>query len=339
MKKIAGVPYGYCLNNPLVYTDPDGELAFAPILIGMAYGALIGAGTSAAIYTTTTLVTGQQWDWGAFGKATAFGAVGGALGGGLGALGGQLGSFGQSLGYNVLSNVAGNSTTTLAFGGDLTAGGLAGMAIGGVLGAGIGNFNGLSGGALKNIGAELGFGIAKGAVTGGFGGAFGAAIDGRDMGEGFIQGAKYGAIAGGTMASMNILAMGAAYNPSREYGDFGRGKPVYRRGTFITRAVAGRGSGIALGRNLVTHQFDEDAQYWNLNPKDYNNYLRAHETGHFKQQRDMGFANFYGKTLGQYIKYGLSNVYGTFGTLEYGADRYALSLIGYYYYNGKRYTH
>ena len=30
----------------------------------------------------------------------------------------------------------------------------------------------------------------------------------------------------------------------------------------------------------------------------FDEYLRAHETGHFIQQRRLGFANFYGNTLG-----------------------------------------
>ncbi len=33
MKKAAGFPYGYCLNNPLVYTDPSGE-----IILGLIRG-------------------------------------------------------------------------------------------------------------------------------------------------------------------------------------------------------------------------------------------------------------------------------------------------------------
>lgn len=58
--------------------------------------------------------------------------------------------------------------------------------------------------------------------------------------------------------------MGPAYIPSRTYGNFQYG-PVYRRGTFITRAVF-LGEGVALGRNLVTNEFkknpvDSDVEY------------------------------------------------------------------------------
>lgn len=186
------------------------------------------------------------------------------------------------------------------------------------LGAGIGNFNGVSGGALKNIWSELGFGIAKGAVTGGFGGAFGAAIDGRDMGEGFIQGAKYGAIAGGTLASMNILAFGAAYVPEKEYGDFGRSKPVYRRGYFLWP----KRTGISIGRNLVTRLMGDSK---------FDNHLRAHEAGHYFKQSKLGFAKFYARTLGEYAKHRMRHTYDTVGTLEFGAQIYSLNKVGYFW--------
>jgi len=36
------------------------------------------------IYATATAITGQQWDWGQFGKSLAIGAISGAAGSGLG---------------------------------------------------------------------------------------------------------------------------------------------------------------------------------------------------------------------------------------------------------------
>jgi hypothetical protein len=288
-----------------------------------------------AVYSVNAALTGN-WEWGQFGKSAAFGALGGALGGGLGALGTGLGSFGQSLGYNVLSNVAGNVGANAAFGNPITAGLLVGSTIGGLIGGGIGGYNGVSGSSLKNIGAELSFSISKGAFTGAIGGTIGAIIDGGDIGQGFLNGAKYGAIAHGTLAGINILTMGPAYVPDKSYGDFPAGyKPVYRKGTYLSRAIFGEGTGVALGRNLVTHTLDEN-QIWEIggrriNPILYNEYLRAHETAHYMQQIKMGFDNFYARTLREYIKYGAISTYKIRGTLENNAELYSLFRVGFYY--------
>src|SRR5690554_1948921 len=72
-------PYGYALN-PVMYVDEDGEFAF---LVPIVVAAAIGAGTSAAVYSTTAGVTGN-WNLKDFGKAAAFGAVSGAISGGIG---------------------------------------------------------------------------------------------------------------------------------------------------------------------------------------------------------------------------------------------------------------
>ncbi|RNC63249.1 hypothetical protein D7D25_17555 [Proteiniphilum sp. X52] len=294
-----------------------------PILVGMAWGALIGAATSAVIYTVQVGITSgfKDFNLSNLGMAALMGGVGGAIGGGLGALGSQIGTFGQSLGYNILSNVTSNSATTMAFGGDVSWGNLAGMVAGGVLGAKIGNFSGVKGGALKNIGAEMAFGIGKGAATGGVGGAVGAAIDGKNIGKGLLQGAKNGAIAGGTLAGLNVVSMGATYKPDISYGEFDDYTPVYRRGHFLWPKSAG----MTVGRNLVTRLTGDDP--------DYDSYLQAHETGHLDQQAKMGFANFYGEILKEYLTEGFYASYDIPNTLEHGANLYSLNRIGYFWSN------
>ena len=74
--------YTYCLNNPLKYTDPDGE---HPIIIGAAIGMAI-AGSSYFINAATTKGGLEYWNWGDFAKALAIGGIKGAASAGVGSI-------------------------------------------------------------------------------------------------------------------------------------------------------------------------------------------------------------------------------------------------------------
>lgn len=98
--------YSYCLNNPLKFTDPSGEIAwFIPVIAG----AVIGAYTGASIQSGTAAF----WNW----KSDAWkGAITGAI------VGGTLGySFASAIGASGMTDlvlVSGNtfveSTTKIA---------------------------------------------------------------------------------------------------------------------------------------------------------------------------------------------------------------------------------
>ena len=66
--------YAYCNNNPVMYSDPTGQL-FSMLLIG----ALIGFAVNFAISATTQLLTEGEVNWGTAVIDGAFGAVSGAL--------------------------------------------------------------------------------------------------------------------------------------------------------------------------------------------------------------------------------------------------------------------
>jgi hypothetical protein len=78
------------LNNPLKYTDPDGEIAwFIPVIIG----AVIGG----ASYTAQVAFSDggfNNWNWGQFGKSVGIGALSGIVTAGVGHMFGAVGSMG-----------------------------------------------------------------------------------------------------------------------------------------------------------------------------------------------------------------------------------------------------
>jgi RHS repeat-associated protein len=97
--------YAYCLNNPLKYTDPSGELVwFVPVIIG----AVVGAYTGASIQSRTAAF----WNW----KPDAW--KGAIVGGLIGAAGGAL--FSSAIGATGMTTVAVNGTTVASTGWGIT---------------------------------------------------------------------------------------------------------------------------------------------------------------------------------------------------------------------------
>src|SRR5690606_14431359 len=243
--------YGYALNNPMVCVDPDGEffLSFlipgvGTIIDGILWGAVIGAGTAAVVYTISGAITGDL-SWKGLGNAALMGAVGGALGGGFGAVGslGALGSFGNSIGYNILSQGANMGLTNTLFGNEITWGSLAGAAAGGLAGAFLPRFNPVKGGPLKNAAVELGVNTARGAATGVVGGLAQWAIDGQK--PNLWHSAVGGAAGGAGSTLFNLAVFGSAVPFDDSYIPHGKDRPIYREGGLA--ALLG-GTGISWGR-------------------------------------------------------------------------------------------
>ena len=93
--------YSYCLNNPLVYTDPSGEFIFTALLPGvgvfldaMCWGAVIGGGIGGIRGAMTEGMTFWDGAW--------RGAVVGAVGGLMGPMGGAGMSFVENLGVGAI---------------------------------------------------------------------------------------------------------------------------------------------------------------------------------------------------------------------------------------------
>jgi len=159
--------YGYCLNNPLVYVDENGE--FWHLIIGAIVGGVIN-----------WISNGARLDAKGLGYF-AVGAVAGAVGAGIGS--------GVSASLAGGTFAGGFMSTSVAVSSSFINGAAIGAASG--LGAGfVGGFgNGLVGG--QNIGQAFGSGItngligmAMGGVIGGLSGGIDAAIDGRRFWDG-----------------------------------------------------------------------------------------------------------------------------------------------------------
>jgi len=159
--------YGYCLNNPLVYVDQNGE--FWHLVIGAVVGGVIN-----------WISNGARFDAKGLGYF-AVGAVAGAVGAGIGS--------GVSASLAGGTFAGGFMSTSVAVSSSFINGAAIGAASG--LGAGfVGGFgNGLVGG--QNIRQAFGSGItngligmAMGGVIGGLSGGIDAAIDGRRFWDG-----------------------------------------------------------------------------------------------------------------------------------------------------------
>ncbi|AQW93062.1 RHS repeat-associated core domain-containing protein [Elizabethkingia anophelis] len=84
--------YGYVINNPLMYKDPNGEFFFlflaawglSAFWATVATGAILGAAIGLAAYSIGAAITGGKWNLGGALRSMFWGAVGGAVTAGIG---------------------------------------------------------------------------------------------------------------------------------------------------------------------------------------------------------------------------------------------------------------
>ena len=83
--------YGYVMNNPLMYNDPNGEFFFlflAPLMSAfwatVVTGAIIGAAIGLVTYSLGVALSGGKWSFGGALKSMFWGAVSGAVTAGIG---------------------------------------------------------------------------------------------------------------------------------------------------------------------------------------------------------------------------------------------------------------
>ncbi|MCS3868451.1 RHS repeat-associated protein [Chryseobacterium ginsenosidimutans] len=177
--------YGYVMNNPLMFNDPNGEWIVESALLSAV---IIGAMVASFSYTIMVSITGQNWDLGGFFKSTLFGAASAAVTYGIGSvfvtsagtatqIAKELGRFGtilvqgtaHALAQGVLSLVQGQgfgSAFTSGFLGSVGASAFS-AAAGKFASSAVGTI--ASGAVLGGVGSELtGGNFWQGALIGGF---------------------------------------------------------------------------------------------------------------------------------------------------------------------------
>lgn len=283
--------YSYCMNNPLVIVDRDGELWFVPIIAG----AFIGAAFSAATYTAMYLLTPMKWNGADFWRAVGMGALGGALGGASGLAGSALGvtQAGNTFGYNLLSQTANSIITNGVFGQETKLSDIVGITIGASFGSILPKYKAINAKPIVNTLAETGFNTLRGAAIGAVRGGIDAIIH-KDL-RYIYQDALGGAISGGAKTLMNNLIFGAPFKPNPKFGIEG----YYRTGGFsnFIMNLAKHGGGLTLGEQMYVTDPD-------------NEYLLNHELGHVNDQLDAqyeGWAGMYGLLIPKMIFQGRDN--------------------------------
>ena len=230
--------YGYCLNNPLVYVDQDGEWIF---LVAAVIGAYIGGAQANGTY--------NPFKWNYSNANTWLGIVGGAVIGGVSAGVGSAVGGAIAGGTTIVSSMVGG-----VVGGAISGGGFAvlpggngkvlqGMGIGALSGA-IGGAAGFAAGKGTNVllqGVNITSPVVKGFIAGAIGGAAGGAIGGFTAGyittgnlDAAWNSAGSGAIFGAGVGSVSGFAGGYRYAKKEGLNPW-NGRLIPKEGETIVR--------------------------------------------------------------------------------------------------------
>ncbi|MCP3967212.1 MAG: hypothetical protein GY718_12805, partial [Lentisphaerae bacterium] len=226
----------YCANNPLIYTDPDGELFWLiPAIISAASTVAVSSVTviaSAAAAAASAAAGAASWAVGAAIAATPYTMAAGAGYGGLSA---------AVNGENILQGVFDGATAGAA---------LPGMIAGGAIGAGVGAGIGLVTG--DDIGRSM---TAWGGLGAGVGGALGM-VYGAALTGGAVAG-SIGAVTGGVaMTAYMGYSIVEAHRMGREI-DGQRGEDSEKHNTWsrLMRNKLGLGLSLTIGMGKEFHDY------------------------------------------------------------------------------------
>lgn len=202
--------YGYVLNNPLLYTDPSGEIV-PGLITALWVGAAIAVGTTAII----NIANGVPF-WYGMGKAATMGALSGAISFGIGSAVSSLSSTTSFFAQAGMHGVSGGLMSELDGGKFIS--GFASGAISSMIASGIGklgpktdaNGNILKQGILSSSDTK-----AMMIVGGGLSGGISSSIAGGD----FMKGMQQGLITSGLNHAMHEMLYGEDDNGYNRKGE------------------------------------------------------------------------------------------------------------------------
>ena len=174
--------YSYCLNNPLKYTDPDGEIVWMPIIIGAAMGGISG-------YMIGSEANASGWDMvGYVAGGAVLGALSSGISQGMAALGAS--PFVTQLTTNAVTSTLSSGMMSGWDGRSMLIGFASGLVSGGISGALSFSYDpvGMINGMLADGAVNAGIGAISGGIT--------SYIFDGDFGEGALNGAISGALSG-----------------------------------------------------------------------------------------------------------------------------------------------
>jgi hypothetical protein len=165
--------YAYAMNNPLIYTDPNGEFWWLIPVIGAVIGGVVNWAFNGCRFDAKGL--------GYFGVGALAGALGAGVGAGISSMLPVAGTASGGFAAGFLGTSAATTATSSFVSGALIGGG-AGLASGFTTGFGNDLLQGGSfGHALGQGGIYGAIGLGSGALIGGIAGGISAARDGRDF--------------------------------------------------------------------------------------------------------------------------------------------------------------
>ena len=298
--------YSYCLNNPLKYTDPSGEVWWVPILAG----ALIGGAISGASYAVSVALTASKWNGGDFLKSIGMGAFAGALSAGMGQASVALGISkvtANTVGYKMFSQITNSIATNAVFGNNMDWSDVAGIAVSSFVATKLPDYKATGKGLFSNFIGETIHNTLAGATSGFVHGATKSLV--KNDARYFFENTVGGAISGfSRTVALNAL-LGSPYKTHPAYD---KSSGIIRKGgvfgLYANSIKNGENMGVTLGRNSYS--------------VDGNLYTSAHESYHRSDIEMMGWAAFYERILSEYIRYGFEESYEVEGSLEFFARKY-----------------